>query len=102
MANCHVENWGDSGMADNSQQTDDTSTDIDVDVDIDIDTDDKHQVSMLSISQYLLLCFNRLWIQIIHKFNCFHQFILLFCFIHAVLCDGQICFTFNQVEYRYW
>jgi hypothetical protein len=40
LGNCHVENWADSGVADNnSQQTDDTSTDID------IDTDDKHQVS---------------------------------------------------------
>lgn len=38
LGNCHVENWADSGVADNnSQQTDDTSTDID------IDTDDKHQ-----------------------------------------------------------
>ncbi|MCI92630.1 transcription factor PERIANTHIA-like, partial [Trifolium medium] len=35
LGNCHVENWADSGMADNSQQTDDTSTDI--------DTDDKNQ-----------------------------------------------------------
>ncbi|GAV59176.1 bZIP_1 domain-containing protein/DOG1 domain-containing protein [Cephalotus follicularis] len=33
--NGHIENWGDSGMADNSQQTD-TSTDI--------DTDDKNQI----------------------------------------------------------
>ncbi|XP_057762387.1 transcription factor TGA2.2-like isoform X2 [Arachis stenosperma] len=31
LGNGHVENWGDSGMADNSQQTDDTSTDIDMD-----------------------------------------------------------------------
>lgn len=46
LGNCHVENWADSGVADNnSQQTDDTSTDID------IDTDDKHQVGYLSISQ---------------------------------------------------
>ncbi|CAJ2648386.1 unnamed protein product [Trifolium pratense] len=35
LGNCQVENWADSGMADNSQQTDDTSTDI--------DTDDKNQ-----------------------------------------------------------
>ncbi|KAE9615398.1 hypothetical protein Lal_00048114 [Lupinus albus] len=35
MGNGHVENWGDSGIADNSQHTDDTSTDI--------DTDDKNQ-----------------------------------------------------------
>lgn len=50
LGNCHVENWADSGVADNnSQQTDDTSTDID------IDTDDKHQVSYLSISQTCLL-----------------------------------------------
>ncbi|XP_061375060.1 transcription factor TGA2.2-like [Gastrolobium bilobum] len=35
LGNGHVENWADSGMADNSQQTDDTSTDI--------DTDDKNQ-----------------------------------------------------------
>ncbi|CAK8537320.1 unnamed protein product [Lathyrus sativus] len=35
LGNSHVENWADSGMADNSQQTDDNSTDID------IDTDDK-------------------------------------------------------------
>lgn len=32
------ENWGDSGMADNSQKTEDTSTDI--------DTDDKNQVGL--------------------------------------------------------
>ncbi|XP_057447874.1 transcription factor TGA2.2-like isoform X3 [Lotus japonicus] len=32
MGNGHVENWADSsGMADNSQQTDDTSTDVDTD-----------------------------------------------------------------------
>ncbi|KAK2635844.1 hypothetical protein Ddye_030636 [Dipteronia dyeriana] len=36
LGNGHIENWGESGMADNSQQTDDTSTDI--------DTDDKNQV----------------------------------------------------------
>ncbi|KAK7275229.1 hypothetical protein RIF29_16338 [Crotalaria pallida] len=35
LGNGHVENWGDSGIADNSQHTDDTSTDI--------DTDDKTQ-----------------------------------------------------------
>ncbi|XP_019430043.1 PREDICTED: transcription factor TGA2.2-like isoform X2 [Lupinus angustifolius] len=35
IGNGHVENWGDSGIADNSQHTDDTSTDI--------DTDDKNQ-----------------------------------------------------------
>lgn len=35
LANGHFENWGESAMADNSQQTD-TSTDV--------DTDDKHQV----------------------------------------------------------
>ncbi|XP_008243193.1 PREDICTED: transcription factor HBP-1b(c38) [Prunus mume] len=34
--NGHFENWGDSAMADNSQQTDDTSTDV--------DTDDKTQL----------------------------------------------------------
>ncbi|BFG17010.1 transcription factor HBP-1b(c38) [Prunus yedoensis var. nudiflora] len=34
--NGHFENWGDSAMADNSQQTDDTSTDV--------DTDDKNQL----------------------------------------------------------
>lgn len=44
LGNNHVENWADSGIADNSQQTDDNSTDID------IDTDDKHQVSHLFIS----------------------------------------------------
>lgn len=38
LGNGHVENWGDSGMADNSQHTDDTSTDI--------DTDDKNQVGI--------------------------------------------------------
>lgn len=39
MGNGHVENWADSsGMADNSQQTDDTSTDV--------DTDDKIQVGI--------------------------------------------------------
>jgi transcription factor TGA len=42
LGNCHVENWADSGMADNSQQTDDTSTDI--------DTDDKNQVSSINFS----------------------------------------------------
>ncbi|KAK7310026.1 hypothetical protein RJT34_07218 [Clitoria ternatea] len=35
MGNGHVENWADSGLADNSQHTDDTSTDV--------DTDDKNQ-----------------------------------------------------------
>lgn len=35
LGNGHFENWGDSGLADNSQQTD-TSTDV--------DTDDKNQV----------------------------------------------------------
>ncbi|XVE85959.1 hypothetical protein DITRI_Ditri17bG0133800 [Diplodiscus trichospermus] len=35
MGNGHIENWGDSGLADNSQQTD-TSTDV--------DTDDKNQL----------------------------------------------------------
>ncbi|XP_020204892.1 transcription factor TGA2.2 [Cajanus cajan] len=34
LGNGHVENWADSGLADNSQQTDDTSTDIDTDVKI--------------------------------------------------------------------
>lgn len=37
----HFENWGESGMADNSQQTD-TSTDV--------DTDDKNQVSLFHFS----------------------------------------------------
>lgn len=36
LGNGHFENWGDSAMADNSQQTD-TSTDV--------DTDDKNHVS---------------------------------------------------------
>lgn len=46
LGNGHnIENWGDSGMADNSQQTD-TSTDV--------DTDEKNQV-LLSLS--LLICF---------------------------------------------
>ncbi|KAJ4710553.1 Transcription factor like [Melia azedarach] len=35
LGNGHIENWGESGMADNSQQTD-TSTDV--------DTDDKNQI----------------------------------------------------------
>ncbi|MBA0843255.1 hypothetical protein Goarm_000461, partial [Gossypium armourianum] len=35
LGNGHIENWGDSGLADNSQQTD-TSTDV--------DTDDKNQL----------------------------------------------------------
>lgn len=35
LGNGNIENWGESGMADNSQQTD-TSTDV--------DTDDKNQV----------------------------------------------------------
>ncbi|KAK1386928.1 Transcription factor TGA [Heracleum sosnowskyi] len=35
LGNGHFENWGDSGLADNSQQTDNTSTDV--------DTDDKNQ-----------------------------------------------------------
>lgn len=45
----HFENWGESGIADNSQQTD-TSTDI--------DTDDKNQVfiSISNISLHLLSC----------------------------------------------
>lgn len=38
LGNGHFENWGESAMADNSQQTD-TSTDV--------DTDDKNQVSVL-------------------------------------------------------
>ena len=43
LGNAHIENWGESGMADNSQQSDDASTDI--------DTDDKTQVG---------LCFSKL------------------------------------------
>ncbi|KAK2971553.1 hypothetical protein RJ640_017922, partial [Escallonia rubra] len=35
LGNGHFENWGESGIADNSQQTDDTSTDV--------DTDDRNQ-----------------------------------------------------------
>ena len=42
LGNGQVENWDDSGLADNSQQTDHTSTDI--------DTDDIIQVSGLSQS----------------------------------------------------
>lgn len=41
----HIENWGESGIGDNSQQTD-TSTDV--------DTDDKNQVSFVS---FLILFF---------------------------------------------
>jgi len=43
LGNGHVDNWADSGVADNGQQTDDTSTDI--------DTDDRVQVSKWSLSQ---------------------------------------------------
>ncbi|KAK3033660.1 hypothetical protein RJ639_034539 [Escallonia herrerae] len=35
LGNGHFDNWGESGIADNSQQTDDTSTDV--------DTDDRNQ-----------------------------------------------------------
>lgn len=45
LANGHFENWGESAMADNSQQTD-TSTDV--------DTDDKHQVFVCFSSSFLL------------------------------------------------
>ncbi|MBA0698904.1 hypothetical protein Goari_000583, partial [Gossypium aridum] len=46
LGNGHIENWGDSGLADNSQQTD-TSTDV--------DTDDKNQELMgILISSYLV------------------------------------------------
>lgn len=51
LGNGQVENWADSGKADNSQQTDDTSTDI--------DTDDIIPVSCLSLS-----CINFLDIQV--------------------------------------
>jgi transcription factor TGA len=51
LGNCHVENWADSGIADNSQQTDDTSTDI--------DTDDKNQVSSINFSN-MFYCFRSL------------------------------------------
>lgn len=48
----HIENWGESGIGDNSQQTD-TSTDV--------DTDDKNQVSFVSFlilfSVYTIICF---------------------------------------------
>jgi len=50
LGNGHVDNWADSGIADNSQQTDDTSTDI--------DTDDRIQVSIKSLSQS---CNHFLW-----------------------------------------
>ncbi|XP_040966192.1 transcription factor TGA2.3 isoform X1 [Gossypium hirsutum] len=47
LGNGHIENWGDSGLADNSQQTD-TSTDV--------DTDDKNQELMgIIISSYLVM-----------------------------------------------
>lgn len=46
LGNGHFENWGESGMADNSQQTD-TSTDV--------DTDDKNQV-FVSFTIALLYC----------------------------------------------
>lgn len=39
LGNGHIENWGDSGVADNSQQTDDTSTDV--------DTDDRNQLHVV-------------------------------------------------------
>lgn len=45
LGNGHFENWGDSAMADNSQQTD-TSTDV--------DTDDKTQV--IIINKKTLFC----------------------------------------------
>lgn len=48
----HIENWGESGIGDNSQQTD-TSTDV--------DTDDKNQVSFVSFLifffVYTTICF---------------------------------------------
>lgn len=47
LGNGHFENWGDSGLADNSQQTD-TSTDV--------DTDDKNQVPSL-VFFHPSLCF---------------------------------------------
>ena len=46
LGNGHFENWGESGMADNSQQTD-TSTDV--------DTDDKNQV-LVSFTIALWYC----------------------------------------------
>lgn len=47
LGNGHIENWGESGMADNSQQTD-TSTDV--------DTDDKNQVACLFLDFILCIC----------------------------------------------
>lgn len=50
LGNGHVENWADSsGMADNSQQTDDTSTDI--------DTDDKNHVGIHFSNTFFFLAF---------------------------------------------
>ena len=46
LGNGHFENWGESGMGDNSQQTD-TSTDV--------DTDDKNQVFVF-FTNALLYC----------------------------------------------
>ena len=47
LGNRHIENWGDSGLADNSQQTD-TSTDV--------DTDDKNQVLSLFLLYLSFIC----------------------------------------------
>ncbi|KAK7269740.1 hypothetical protein RIF29_22475 [Crotalaria pallida] len=43
----HSENWGDSGMADNSHQTDDASTDI--------DTDDKNQCNRVGYKEVVAI-----------------------------------------------
>lgn len=62
LGNAHcIENWGDSGMADNSQQTD-TSTDV--------DTDDRNQVFFGVSFSANMLCF---------FFICFIFFCLFSC-----------------------
>lgn len=56
----HIENWGESGIGDNSQQTD-TSTDV--------DTDDKNQVSFVSFLIFSL--YIRLYVFVFCKSSVF-------------------------------
>lgn len=89
LGNGHFENWGDSGLADNSQQTD-TSTDV--------DTDDKNQVPspvffftllfmffVMSFSckpnielfsdSYMLHVYSGFCIRYIHKFRVYSEYL---------------------------
>lgn len=78
LGNGHFENWGDSGMADTSQQTD-TSTGV--------DTDDKNQVSLFHLSP-----------QFIYNLFCF---VFLFCENENMECPDLSCFFFSFYAYFY-